>query len=183
MKKIKNIAALELSAMFYSPIAWLVLVVFTVHSGILFSNALSTLFRLKESGWQYSYAFTLFTSPDYGFYIPLYTYIFLYVPFLTMGVFSREINNGSIRLLLAAPLRISEIVLGKLLAAITACACLVLILLVYVVIARFYIVSMDMGYALTGLLGFFLMFCAYAAVGVFVSSLTSYQVIAAIGPV
>ena len=34
---------------------------------------------------------------------------------------------------------------------------------------------------LTGLLGLYLLICAYAAIGIFMSSLTSYQIVAAIG--
>ena len=40
---------------------------------------------------------------------------------------------------------------------------------------------MDVPYVMTALLGIFLMICAYAAIGLFMSTLTSYQVVAAVG--
>lgn len=41
--------------------------------------------------------------------------------------------------------------------------------------------SFDFPFALTGLLGIYLLICAYAAIGLFMSTLTSYQVVAAVG--
>lgn len=41
--------------------------------------------------------------------------------------------------------------------------------------------NFDMPVVLTGMLGLYLLFCTYASIGLFMSSLTSYQVVAAIG--
>ena len=41
--------------------------------------------------------------------------------------------------------------------------------------------NFEWAWVLTGLLGIFLLACTYMAVGIFVSSLTSYQVISAVG--
>ncbi len=41
--------------------------------------------------------------------------------------------------------------------------------------------SFDLSAALSGLLGLYLLMCAYAAIGLYMSSLTSYQVVAAVG--
>ena len=50
MKVIHKIAKAELSQFFYSPIAWLVLIVFTVQSGIAFVNNFESELFDFESG-------------------------------------------------------------------------------------------------------------------------------------
>ena len=55
------------------------------------------------------------------------------------------------------------------------------ILLLYVVYAAFTVENFELPVVLVGLLGLFLLTCTYVAVGLFVSSLTSYQFVAAIG--
>ncbi len=59
-------------------------------------------------------------------------------------------------------------------------AMLMAILLIYIIFGAFTIENMDLPLALTGLLGLYLLTCAYAAIGLFMSSITSYQVVAAI---
>ena len=58
---------------------------------------------------------------------------------------------------------------------------LVFILFVFVVYGAAAIKSFDFVATLSGLLGLYLLICAYAAIGLFMSSLTSYQVVAAMG--
>ena len=55
------------------------------------------------------------------------------------------------------------------------------ILCVMIIFNLFTIENMDYGLVFTGLLGIYLLICAYAAIGLFMSCLTSYQVVAAIG--
>ena len=43
--------------------------------------------------------------------------------------------------------------------------------------------NFDMPVVLAGMLGIYLLFCTYASIGLFMSSLTSYQVVAAIGTI
>ena len=55
------------------------------------------------------------------------------------------------------------------------------ILLVYVIIAGSMVESFEWATVLTGLLGLYLLFGLYAAIGLFMSSLTAYPIVAAIG--
>lgn len=55
------------------------------------------------------------------------------------------------------------------------------VLLVLVLFACCTVESFDLSAALSGLLGLYLLMCAYAAIGLYMSSLTSYQVVAAVG--
>jgi ABC-2 type transport system permease protein len=50
-KMIYNIARTELQMLFYSPVAWLILVVFGVQSGMLFADKLTGLLSSQEMGY------------------------------------------------------------------------------------------------------------------------------------
>lgn len=54
------------------------------------------------------------------------------------------------------------------------------ILLVFVFLTGFHVPNFDYTLALSGVLGLYLVVCAYAAIGLFMSCLTSYQVVAAV---
>ena len=108
-------------------------------------------------------------------------HLFLYIPLLTMGLMSQEYNRGSIKLLYSSPITNRQIIFGKYLSMIVYALILVAILFVYYAFTAFTIKDIDSSFALTALLGIFLMICAYAAIGLFMSSLTSYQVVAAVG--
>ena len=53
-KMIYNIARTELQMLFYSPVAWLILVVFGVQSGMLFADQLAQLVSSQEMGYNVS---------------------------------------------------------------------------------------------------------------------------------
>lgn len=55
------------------------------------------------------------------------------------------------------------------------------ILMIYAITAATVIKDIDFPMILTGMLGIYLLICAYSAIGLFMSSLTSYQVVAAVG--
>ncbi|MBS1564285.1 MAG: ABC transporter permease subunit, partial [Bacteroidetes bacterium] len=93
---------------------------------------------------------------------------------------SREINSGTIRLLYSSPIKIREIVLGKFLAMMLYNLALVLVLLVIVLFALVNIEHADAGPLFSALLGAYLLLCTYASIGLFMSCLTSYQVVAAL---
>ena len=101
------------------------------------------------------------------------------IPLLTMRSFSEERKTKTDQLLLTAPVSVGQIVLGKYLALVTIFAIPMLIMCFYpLLMSKFGTVSFAGAY--TGILGFFLLGCANLALGVFVSSLTESQVIAAV---
>ncbi len=53
--------------------------------------------------------------------------------------------------------------------------------LVLIIVAYFSIKDLDLPFLLSGLLGLYLLMCTYAAIGLFMSTLTSYQIVAALG--
>lgn len=116
----------------------------------------------------------------YGLFTSVQKTLFLYIPLLTMGLMSREIASGSIKLLLSSPVKIRQIVIGKFLAIMAYGLLLVFILFLVAISSRYAIVSSDLGLIFCGIIGLYLLICAYAGIGLFMSSLTSYQLVAAI---
>ena len=180
MRKIRTIAKLEISILFFSPIAWLLLTIFIIQCGISFLGHLQDLrTMLSMGGSRYYLTADLFGTRG-GLFANVQENLYLYMPILTMGLMSREISSGSIKLLLAAPVKLGEIILGKYLAIIIYGLLLILVLGLYAIIGIFTIKAADVGMLLSGLFGVYLLICTYAAIGLFMSSLTSYQVVAAV---
>lgn len=180
MRKIFKIASLELSVLFYSPVAWLVLTIFMIQCGIGFFENLQGI----VTGQSLGYEAAAITNNLFGDGIGLFTMVqgtlYLYLPILTMGIMSRETNSGSIKLLLSSPVKLRQIILGKYLAIVQYGLLLIGILLIYVIMGLFIIKDIDLGRIFSGLLGLYLLICTYAAIGLFMSCLTNYQVVAAI---
>ena len=118
--------------------------------------------------------------PRFEYTLSALTFVFLIsVPILTMRVLAEERKQKTDQLLLTAPVSVGKIVLGKYFALVTIFAIPMLLMCLYpLLMSKFGTVSM--GAAYTGILGFFLLGCANLAIGVFISSLTESQVIAAV---
>lgn len=181
MKIIRKIALTELQTLFYSPIAWLILIVFTFQSSMAFMDVFGNFVRNQDMNYGVgNLTLNLFGGMQ-GLFTTVQSYLYLYIPLLTMGLMSRELSSGSIKLLYSSPVKNSQIILGKFASMMVYGLALILILFVFVVYAAITVKDFDFPVALSGLLGLYLLICAYAAVGLFMSSLTSYQVVAAIG--
>lgn len=108
------------------------------------------------------------------------TFIFLIiVPVLTMRIMAEEQRQKTDQLLYTAPVRVTEIVLGKYLALLTILALPMLVVCAYPMILRLY-GDIQPGTAYTAILGFFLLGAAELAIGLFLSSLTESPVLAAV---
>jgi ABC-2 type transport system permease protein len=180
MKTIYRIAKTELNTMFYSPVAWVVLVIFSIQSSWKFFDSIERFEKSQKIGQHMNNLSQVVFSGFSGLYTEMQNYLYLYVPLLTMGLISREINSGSIKLLLSSPINIKDIVLGKFLAIASYCLLFIAILGFLGVAAYFSIDNVDLSFILSGLIGLYLLVCTYAAIGLFMSCLTSYQVVAAI---
>ncbi|MGN6420426.1 MAG: ABC transporter permease, partial [Pseudobacter sp.] len=182
MKTTYRIAKAELQVLFYSPVAWLILVIFALQTGIVYTNLYGAMAHRDILGQvTKNVTYSIFNNQMDGFFLSIQGYLYLYIPLLTMGVISREFNSGSIKLLYSSPVNSFQIVLGKFLALIVFAFTLIGILSMFCLHGAFTIVNFDYPAVLCALLGLFLLICAYAAVGLFMSSITSYTVVAAIG--
>ena len=180
MKKTFTIALTELQTLFYSPIAWLILIVFTFQSAMTLTDLL-TRFAVSQGLYNSTgnLSLTIFGG-NYGLFVMVRNNLYLYIPLLTMNLMSRELSSGSIKLLYSSPVKNSQIIMGKYLSMMVYGLALVAILFVFVLWSAVVVKDFDFPVALSGLLGLYLLICAYAAIGLFMSSLTSYQVVAAV---
>ena len=143
--------------------------------GYLFIFFILVLAGIYYSAYQLTSAY-----PKFEYTLSALTFVFLIsVPILTMRVLAEERKQKTDQLLLTAPVSVEKIVLGKYLALVTIFAIPMLIVCLYpLLMSKFGTVSF--GAAYTAILGFFLLGCANLAIGVFISSLTESQVIAAV---
>lgn len=129
------------------------------------------------------YAVTLNLSygyPNFEYVLDSMTFVYMIlIPLVTMHLGAEERKQKTDLLLYALPLTSTEVVLGKYLAACTVLALPLAAAGVYpVLLGQFGTVNYVTAYA--SLLAFFLLGCALAAVGLFVSSLTENQAVAGI---
>ena len=143
--------------------------------GYIFIFFILLLTGIYFSAYQLSAAY-----PKFEYTLSALTFVFLIsVPILTMRVLAEERKQKTDQLLLTAPVSVEKIVMGKYLALVTIFAIPMAIICLYpLLMTKFGTVSLGMAY--TAILGFFLLGCANLAIGVFVSSLTESQVIAAV---
>ena len=181
MKTIYKLARTELQTLFYSPIAWLIIVVFTFQVAMVFVGSFAGMAQHQTLGYGLDdVTRNVFASSWGGLFPSVQGYLYLYIPLLTMGLMSRELGSGSIKLLYSSPVTNTQIILGKYLSMMIYGLILMAILMIFVVFAAFTVHEFDFPAVLSGMLGLYLLLCAYAAIGLFMSSLTSYQVVAAI---
>jgi len=163
----RNVTALtqrELAASFLSPVAYVVALAFLVATGHLFMT--STLIEGGEAS----------IRPTLNGMAWLLVFA---VPLLTMRVLAEEFASGTIETLMTAPVTDLEVILGKFLGVFIFYVALLAATLVYVLLLFAY-GAPDVGVILSGYLGMLLLGALYVAVGVFASSLTRHQLVAAI---
>lgn len=100
-------------------------------------------------------------------------------PVLTMRMFSEERKNGTEQLLLTSPRSITSIVLGKFIAAGLIILITEAFTMIYFVILSIF-GNPSLTVALNTLLGFLLLALAYISLGMFASSITESQIVAAV---
>ncbi len=117
-----------------------------------------------------------------NFEVTLNQVVFVYllaIPVLTMRSVAEEKHSRTDQLLYSLPMSVTDIVLAKYFAMVTILAIPVGVMLFYpLILAAFGTVQLSSAYAM--LLAFFLLGAALIAVGMFISSLTESQVIAAV---
>ena len=155
----------ELRAYFTSPIGYFVMIIYGVLYGFLFS-------RLFRSG---SPAINVLFS--YSFTVTLFI-----IPVITMRLFSEERRQKTDQALFTAPVGLTSIVFGKFFAAWAMFGLTQLITVVFELIFAFN-VSVDMIGYICYLIGAAGVSASLIAVGMFISSLTDSQILAAVGSI
>ena len=114
-----------------------------------------------------------------GFFSTVSLIFVFVIPVLTMRLFSEERKSKTDQLLLTAPVKVTDIVLGKYLAAATILLIGVGATMLFIPIMELY-GTPDVPESLVGYFGLFLMGLFFVALGMFMSSITESQVIAAV---
>jgi len=163
MRNIYYLFKKELKTYFISPIAYIVLLVFTFLSGIFFTTYVSAA-----------------NNTDLSSTFNNVTIIFFFIiPLITMRLIAEEKKNGTFELLQTSPLSPIEIVLGKYFAACT----LMLIMISMLFLFPLFMLTEASIYwpvVLVQLSGLFFLGSALIAIGIALSSFTSSQLTAAI---
>jgi ABC-2 type transport system permease protein len=105
--------------------------------------------------------------------------LLLIVPLLSMRSIAEERRTGTLRLLMSAPVSTHEIVLGKYL-GLTGLLLVMIAMILLMPVSLTIGTSLDWGKLAAGALGLVLLVGAFAAAGVFMSTLTAQPVVAAI---
>ncbi|MDH5711759.1 MAG: ABC transporter permease [Gammaproteobacteria bacterium] len=174
-----TIARRELHSMFLSPLAWTVLAVSQLILAWIFFSQIDVFFSIQEELTTMPNApgvTDLIAAPT----LEIASVILLMVsPLLTMRLLSEERRNGTLSLLFSSPVSVSEIVLGKFFGMV-----LFYIILIGMIslmpLSLMMGTELDLGKLAAGLLGLLLLLSSFAAAGLFLSSLTSNPIVAAI---
>ncbi|MGK0271069.1 MAG: ABC-2 type transport system permease protein [Cocleimonas sp.] len=180
MNNILTVGITEFKRMFNSPFAWSVLAI------LQFILAMMFLTRVEDFTEVYQQQIvTVENAPGATFFIisPIYLWagiiMLAVMPILTMRSFAEERMNQTLTLLRSSPLSSTQIVLGKYL-GILFFVVLFVAMLILMPLAISFGTEIDWGMIITSSLGLFLLLASFAAAGIFLSSLTSQPVIAAV---
>lgn len=155
----------EMSSYFYSPVAYVFIVVLLAFTGYIFTFA--NIFQMNAD---MSITFS-----------NIFLILMVLLPILTMRLFSEEKRQKTEQGLLTAPVTLLEIVLGKFFAALTVYTVSIAIYIVYALVLAALGASVEWAIIFGNLLGLFLLGAAFISAGVFISSTTENQVVAAVG--
>ena len=109
------------------------------------------------------------------------TFIFvILIPILTMRIVAEEKKQKTDQLLYTSPISLTKVILGKYIAVMILFTIAILVIALYPLLIRMYGQDVRLSLAYSSLIGFYLLGAANIAVGLFISSLTESQVIAAV---
>ncbi|MBI2081591.1 MAG: ABC transporter permease subunit [candidate division NC10 bacterium] len=170
----------ELRAIFASPVAYVVMVVFLALSGYFFWGFLArfTFYSLQAS-----------MNPALGGGLNVMEFVLgplfhnmsivmlLMMPLFTMRLFAEERKTGTLELLLTYPVRDGAILLGKFLAVVVLLFCMLGLTVTYPLLLLAFTTPEPLP-ILAGYLGLILVGTAFLSVGLLASALTENQIVA-----
>ncbi|OGO11631.1 MAG: hypothetical protein A2Y53_05280 [Chloroflexi bacterium RBG_16_47_49] len=170
MRNVWTIARREYKLFFISPVAYVVAFFFMILLGWFFYNALRD--AIIQATYQ-SYAPTVQIIIS-----PLVTLLLFVMPAITMRSIAEEMRMGTMELLLTAPVKDWELVVGKWLGAFLFMLSLLAVTWIFPIVLNFLVEpGVDQGILLSGYLGLILMVASLLAIGVFISSLFNNQLV------
>jgi ABC-2 type transport system permease protein len=163
MRQIWIIAKRELSVFFDSLIAYIMIVLFLVFSGLFTWILGDSIFFLNQASLQVFFGVSYWT-------------LFFFIPALTMRLIAEENRSGTLELLLTKPVNDWQVVTGKFLST------FILILITLLLTLPYYFTiwklgPVDHGAIWSGYLGLLLLSASYISIGIFASSISQNQIV------
>ena len=154
----------ELASYFNSAIAYVVMGVFVLLSGLLFFGGI--FFEQNQAELR-------------GLFTGVWTSLLAVImgPAISMRLLSEEKNNETMEILLTMPVSTASVVWGKYIAAVLTFGCALLVMLSFSVVV-FMLGPIDIGPTVTGFLGLYLSIACYIAIGLAASAFTKNQIVA-----
>ena len=177
MNNVLVIASKELRSYFSSPIAYVVVGLFSILFGYFFVASLSFFVRISMQGGMGGPPINLnefLLRPLFGNTAVILLFV---LPMITMRSYAEEKQSGTIELLLTSPLTDFEIILGKFLGAMTLFGLMLGVTALHMGILFWY-GEPELAPLLSGYLGLLLMGGSFISLGLLISSATKNQVVA-----
>ncbi len=173
-----TLAFKELRSLFSSPLIWAIFALLQLSFAYLFLSRLEAFLNVQYQLNQIAHApgvTELVIAPTFGSAAII---MLMVTPLLTMRSFADERARHTLALLLSAPISMTEIVVGKFLGLLT----LLFLIIVVVTGTTLALLSggpLDLGLILSNVIGLALLCVSYAALGIYISSLTNQPASAA----
>jgi ABC-2 type transport system permease protein len=183
MRNVVEIFKREARYFYTSPIAYVVIVIFSAVFGFLYFRNLTYYSQLS---------YQLMQNPNFpqridlvlGVFAPLFSsnsiVFLLVIPPISMRLFSEEKKSGTIELMFTYPVKDIQMVIGKWLASLTILVVMLALSVPGPIIAFKFAGSWEWGPILAGYLGMFLMGLSFLSLGVLISALSENQIVALI---
>lgn len=156
----------ELLSYFTSPLGYVFIAVFYLFSGVFLF-----LFTLTSQSTDMSYVYT-----------GMFFVMLIMIPILTMRLMAEENKQKTDQLLLTSPVSLTRLVMGKFLSAFVILLICMFIFLVYGIVLSCF-ASVNWAIILGNIVGMLLLGSLCISAGLFVSTLTENQMIAAVGSI
>jgi ABC-2 type transport system permease protein len=170
MRNVWTIARRELKLYFGSPVAYIVGLLILLITGIYF---VLTIFLAGQSAFTQGTA----TAPGPDLVIGLMVFLFLFgVPALSMRLMAEEHRNGTLELLLTAPVNDWELIVGKWLGSFLFVLLIILVTFVYPIALNTMVTpGIDQGLMMANYLAITLVAASFLAIGTAISSFFNNQ--------
>jgi len=181
MSNILAIAHREMKAYFGSPIAYIVIGIWALLFGWFYYALLVYFDRssMQMAGMGGPQTVNINEQLIKPIFLNSSVIILFLLPLITMRTYSEEKRSGTIELLLTSPLTDFQIIMGKFIGAMTLFAAMLAVTFIHIGVL-FALGQPEWRPVATAYLGMLLMGGCFVAVGLFISSLTKNQIVAAV---
>ena len=170
----------ELSMLFISPLAWILLALIQLVLTWVFLVRLDAFLEIQSQLMQIANPpgiTEIIISPVFAMAAII---LLMVTPLLSMRLLAEERRNHTLTLLISAPISMTDIVIGKFLGLMVFFLAVIALIVALSISLRLG-GALDFGLLLSNTLGLFLVTACFSALGLYISSLTAQPVLAAIG--